>query len=413
MMAKLASSTTILTVSNTNLLELYNRAKTRSSNSYEIVCLALLSLSESCCEVSSVITTIEDYIYVSLWYIHHRHSNNNNNNDDEQAGIAQLGTMIKQWGPSHFQDDQNNNDGGWPYAMPLLLSLQIKSALTYLASQQNPKGLLQATHLALSLHHRGIPLLDMNSTNDNAVNFDLLQSLLVAYASKWQRKSSPVTALEYLLYIPDTNTPQILQDDDNKKNISKAAQTQICRLIVETKAYSELAGNVAADGSRDDTNNCALDRHLSKGMISKILAQAADETFRKGNVVDAAELLALAGHYSSLMSLLNRQLASLLEETKSNNEDAKFWRTAALNFYQSHLSNGRTHVLQVLEKEETLHLGNTFQLLLNLLVFFDRCQEKEWQVRQILSHRAFCFYLFRITHLKIRYFFTACMGSLG
>jgi hypothetical protein len=68
------------------------------------------------------------------------------------------------------------------------------------------------------------------------------------------------------------------------------------------------------DGSRDETNAGALHSHFSPAEVSTILADAAGDTLREGNTADAAELYALAGRYSSLLSLLNHELATCLVE---------------------------------------------------------------------------------------------------
>ena len=44
------------------------------------------------------------------------------------------------------------------------------------------------------------------------------------------------------------------------------------------------------------------------------------------------------------------------------------------------------HVVEVLEKEGSLALGNTFQLLMNLMVFFDCCHDQHWEVGLFECH---------------------------
>ena len=56
-----------------------------------------------------------------------------------------------------------------------------------------------------------------------------------------------------------------------------------------------------------------------------------------------------------------------------------FWRSAANTFHSIHLNGVRNHVIESLEVEDSLHLGNTFQLIMNLMVFFDRCQDRDWE----------------------------------
>lgn len=58
---------------------------------------------------------------------------------------------------------------------------------------------------------------------------------------------------------------------------------------------------------------------------------------------------------------------------------SRFWFNAASQFHAVHLARGRTYVQNALDAEGNMSLGNTFQLLMNLMVFFDRCRENQWE----------------------------------
>lgn len=90
--------------------------------------------------------------------------------------------------------------------------------------------------------------------------------------------------------------------------------------------------------------------------------------------------MALSGNFVSLLSLFNRELShSFVSEGVDTDDRRLFWRNAALRFHSSYLAQGRTHVVNVLEKEGNFLLGFTFQLLLNLIMFFDHCRSHDWQ----------------------------------
>ena len=57
----------------------------------------------------------------------------------------------------------------------------------------------------------------------------------------------------------------------------------------------------------------------------------------------------------------------------------RFWYNSAVNFLAAHFSGNRTYVLQVLESDGNTDLGSIFQLLLNLMVFFDKFKSGEWE----------------------------------
>ena len=62
----------------------------------------------------------------------------------------------------------------------------------------------------------------------------------------------------------------------------------------------------------------------------------------------------------------------------------RFWFNAASQFHAIHLAPGRVYVQNNLNEEGNLALGNTFQLLMNLIVFFDRCNEQQYKGAWVL-----------------------------
>eukprot|EP00978_Attheya_sp_CCMP212_P008187 scaffold19138_cov53-Attheya_sp.AAC.1 len=363
-----------------DVADLYHRTKMRGSTgnnngndtslSFQLACLALLSLEEPLATAAPyVVNTIEDYLFGALWVAVQSPT-------ECAQQVAKLGQLIQHWGPAHFEGEESTSSGGWAYAMPCLISQQYASALRHLAESSS---LLQATHLAIAMDRgaTGALLRDWTTTttttatteNVESASCDLLTEILVTYASQYFQTTNPSVALEYLIRIPDSTHQHC-----PSSYIGSSAKKQIRRLIVESCAFEVLGGTM--DGSWDETNAGALHSHFSPAEVSTILADAAGDTLREGNTADAAELYALGGRYSSLLSLLNHELATCLVE---DTEKRRFWRNAALQFHSIHLTQGRTHVIDALEKEGTLSLGNTFQLILNLMVFFDRCRNQEWE----------------------------------
>ena len=64
------------------------------------------------------------------------------------------------------------------------------------------------------------------------------------------------------------------------------------------------------------------------------------------------------------------------------------------------------HVVEVLEKEGSLALGNTFQLLMNLMVFFDCCHDQHWEVGLFECQSCVC------VCVCLPFFFESCAYSL-
>jgi hypothetical protein len=338
-----------------------------SARDYQLAVLGLLSFIPQ--ESSAVQKTSEDYIFMGLW--------NGIRVDAEcQDNVCALADNIKHYGPAHFEDGLTQSRDGWVYSMLLLLCQQIKSGVGYLAGK-GPDGMCIAVHLGLALAEEGISLSDLTKNEDSSdVGDEDLASLVTAFAKSLQ-SASPAVALDYLICTPGSTKTGI--DTKNGRPLSNSGLNQICRLILDTKAFQVLGGTMATDGSRLASG--ALDKYFGNRQVSEILAVVAEQSMREGKVADAAELLSLAGRYSDLLSILNRQLSSLLVTDDVN--ERRFWKGAAEQFLDTYLANGQTHVIQVLEKERNLSLGNTFQMLLNLMTFFDRCNENKWQVRTL------------------------------
>jgi hypothetical protein len=350
---------------------------------------------------SSAASTVEDYLYEGLWGAFFQQ-----NNDASVAAISSLGEAVWHFGPSHFEDGEDVHggrsiyiasrtplaianetplSGGWAFAIPLMICQQFESALTYLAKAGGPAGLLQATHLALVLYLGGMDLVDLRPPPSSASpgGSILLTSLLSSYSSTLSKVAA---ALEYLVLIPDSGPHGGPTCTSSIGTVSGTAKACVQSLIVESGAFEDLAGVMGPDGyricpaGRSSNAPGLLDAHFSQTEISDLLCAASNEALRRGNGRDAAELLSLAGRYTALLTLLNAELASLLVVEDPDDEEKRlFWRTVGDNFHSIHLRGGPNHVLASLEADNRMDLASTFALIMNLMVFFDRCQSRDWE----------------------------------
>lgn len=377
-----AKLSTISSALRQNVVDLHHRATSLSQGSgkvdaYELVCLAMLSLSDPSSK-SQVETTMEDYVYMSLWNAVYSCENDETSSLSCVSQIETLGKTVQHWGPTHFDDEGGTN--AWAYAMPLFLCQQFRCGLIHVANIGGGKGLCMAVHLALGMHNLRSIVWDSGNSRDEQMQEDkLLSKFLVTYSLNLQ-SVSPLAAFTYLVQIPDCGRVKSSKTSvwmKNGQQMSNTTLNQICRLLLDTKAFQVLAGYVSSDGTRN-SNGAVMDAYLTSDAVSMVLATAANKAVRQGNLNDAAELLALAGHYSTLLALLNRELASLLL-TGEKESRRIFWRNAAMRFHEAYLLKDHTHVLQILETENKLSLGTTFQLLLNLMAFFDCCYENKWE----------------------------------
>ena len=343
----------------------YDRMKTLSSSSmrspdrlyahYQAACLALLGGSESISEASTLassglVTTVEDYLYASLWHAIHQAdalSPSSASSITMMGGgtnvgltkvadsVARLALHVKEWGPSYFEQDDGDDDntkssytsaavavasaarggtlvrggaigglsrvprsGGWAYALPLLLSQQYATALGYLAEAGGGLGLLQATHVGIAMNAAGLSLVDFVLTEELSIsNQDVLLPMLVASYSASLQGVDVGGALKYLVLLSGKG---------------KFVKEQVLRLILETRQFEALAGKIESSGSR---SNGALDSYFTRTETSSLLLDTANHAIRVGKPADAAELLVLSGRFGSLFLLMNRELASYLNAT--------------------------------------------------------------------------------------------------
>ncbi|KAL3771253.1 hypothetical protein ACHAW5_006662 [Stephanodiscus triporus] len=372
----------------------YERTKTRPSSRiaerphthYQVACLAMLGGSESISEAptleaSGLVTTVEDYMYASLWHALHLADvppspmtmvgGPDGGLRKVAEAVARLASLVKEWGPSYFEQDEGDTNGnassyisassavasaawgggtagsgmsgglarvprsgGWAYALPLLASQQYETALAYLAEAGGGLGLLQATHIGIAMNAWGMCLCDFALEEESNVQETLLPMLVASYSASLQGLDASA-ALRYLVLL------------SGKRKFVK-------------EQFEDIAGRIEPDGSR---SNGALDSFFTKKEVSSLLLDSANHAIRVGKPTDAAELLVLSGRFGALFS---------------------FWFNAASQFHAIHLAHGRTYVQNTLDAEGNISLGNTFQLLMNLVVFFDRCRENQWEGAWVL-----------------------------
>jgi hypothetical protein len=344
-------------------------------------------------ESSGLVKTVEDYLYASLWHALHLADTTSSIGGEGglqnvSRAVARLGKLVNQWGPSYFEQQDDFGDvsassavaaaagvasaaqkmpvsGGWAYTLPLLASQQYATALAYLAEAGGGLGLLQATHVGVLMDAAGLSVSDYSNAS-NAPSQTLVPMLVASFSASLQGLDAEA-ALKYLVLLSDKG---------------KFVKEQVQRLLLETRQFETLAGKLASDGSR---SNAALDSYFSKSHVSSILADGANVAIQSGKPADAAELLVLSGHFGALFTLMNRELAAyLVASTQEEFTKRQFWFSAASQFHAIHLAQGKIYVQNALESEGRMSLGNTFQLLMNLVVFFDRCRENQWEGAWVL-----------------------------
>jgi hypothetical protein len=317
-------------------------SKPRSTDTYEEACWILLSLSEVMS--GTVVKTIEDHLFGNLWYAVQQ--------PNATDLLKDFGKSIVALGPNYFEETVDSN--GWLYALPLLVTQQYRTALTHLVRVGGPLGLLQATHLGMVMGE----IQDLGSVVVGEQ--PMLTTLLIEFSQQLQIADA-AAALEYLVRIPNP---------DRKSS-------EVARLIVETRQFETLAGNLSTDGVRQGSGS-ALNQHFVNADVSVILEDAAQLANSKKNSRDAMELLSLAERYDTLLELLNQELVTQINQAPASQE-RQSWKVTAQQFHAWHLEGQRTHVVDVLTKRHKLSLVQTSRTILKLFDFYDALTMQDFQ----------------------------------
>ncbi|CAN6634581.1 nucleoporin Nic96p [Trichomonascus vanleenenianus] len=266
------------------------------------------------CELSrkafpEVVTTAEDWLWVHLMLtresldfgpLHERYS------------LVDLQKMIIQFGAKHFNPNRKNPG---LYFQVLLLSGLFEYAVHYLYSFSQ----IDAVHFAIALSYYGLlrpvsdvekadaELLILGSDDVPYLNF----ARLVGYYTKDFRRSDPSDSVDYLVLIclngdlPETG----------KKHL-KMCHEALKELVLETREFSTLLGDVRADGTRQPG---AIEQRMSliylaneKEYLRAITEQAAIKADEDGRTADAILLYQLSEEYDTVISIINKSLGEAL-----------------------------------------------------------------------------------------------------
>ncbi|GMH70745.1 hypothetical protein TL16_g05485 [Triparma laevis f. inornata] len=272
------------------------------------------------------------------------------------ADLRSLKEEIKSWGLKHFGNV-------WSYALPVFCSGAYEEGIS-VVKEHDERGAARAVTLAIVAGRRKL------------IDSEFMEEIIVQYCRSIEGVS-PRVAMDYL---------GELRRERRKEHVKK--------LLLSTRAYTELAGVVGDDGERmaSEGQSTPIDLLFGQGEVRDILRECGDALGREGGGgTDAAELYAMAGEYGRVIEVVNKELAVRIDSFKNGVEDPQrnYWKMAAYNFAEKHLNQGRTHVIERLEREDNLKAGSTFQLLMNLTAFFDKFMEgkfgESWTVLDSLG----------------------------
>lgn len=267
------------------------------------------------CELSrkafpEVVITAEDWLWVQLALT--KEGDNDSSPIYERYSLQDLQRMIIQFGAKHFNPNKSNPG---LYFQVLMLSGLFEWAVQYLYSFSQ----VDAVHFAIALTYYGLlsPIDDISTSTELLaldkeekphINF----ASLIGYYTRDFRRSEPALAVDYLVLLCMNDD---LIGDRGKKHL-KMCHEALKELVLETREFSTLLGDVLADGTRQPG---AIEQRMKlihldneKQYLHTITAQAAAKAGEDGRTADAILLYQLSEDYDTVVSIINQSLGETL-----------------------------------------------------------------------------------------------------
>ncbi|KAF2398536.1 nuclear pore protein [Trichodelitschia bisporula] len=237
----------------------------------------------------------------------------------EVFGLEQIREMVAEIGRRLFAPGSENSPGG----LGLLFFLQILSGMFEQAvATLYPTNHVAAVHFAIALAYYGLlrvadlsatDLLSFNTRQQPRIHF----ALMVGYYTGDFRVAQPDAAADYLI---------LLCLNADLPGEAGVQQAKLCHeglreLVLETREFAQLLGDVRADGARLPG---AIETRLkliripgaaatdTQQFVHTLTVQAAAAADDNGRTTDAVLLYHLANEYDRVISIINRTLSEAL-----------------------------------------------------------------------------------------------------
>lgn len=268
------------------------------------------------CEVDKksfpgVINTTEDWLWSHLSLIYEDAGSNSVN---EKYTLQNLQMTVTNFGAKYFNPDRKTPA---LYCQVLIMCGLFEKAVHYAYAFSQ----IDAVHFGIALSYYGLlrpitnvlqlqsELLYMNKYEQSELNF----ARLMGFYTRDFRRSDPVDAVEYLVLI-------CLNKDlkDGKEHL-KICHEALKELVLETREFSKLLGDIKQDGSR---NPGAIEQKMGlielndiDSYLRDITQQAAIKAEEDGRIADAVLLYQLSEDCDTVITIINKSLGEMLSVT--------------------------------------------------------------------------------------------------
>ncbi|GAA5876807.1 hypothetical protein JCM16303_006291 [Sporobolomyces ruberrimus] len=272
--------------------------------------------------VAGVTSTTEDWLWFQLSLIREEEeSAEPEKKSVEKYGLRELATLLRKFGESHF-DPKGNRP--LLYFQVLLISGQFELAIAFL--QQHSQYQADAVHFAIALEYYGllrvpprskaadVELLVDGSTPTPSISFSRL-------IHRYTRSFVHTDALEALQYLYLVCLNADLPGDRGKEQVELAHEF-VRELVMETRQYSTLLGDVRNDGTKlpGQIEKDLKLLHLpdARTYLLSIVKSAAVRADTEQRFSEAILLYNLAEEYDSVVSVLNLELSNSLSKPSTS-----------------------------------------------------------------------------------------------
>ncbi|KOS22593.1 Nucleoporin NIC96 [Escovopsis weberi] len=235
----------------------------------------------------------------------------------ESYGLADLQASIREIGQKHFPktptDDNNGSCGMFFYLQ--VLSGMFEDAVTYLY----PFSYVDAVHFGIALEYYGLlrPSDPLSASNDlrthsvkNAAQINF--GRMIGYYTRDFRAADAVSAVDYLALI-------CLNRDlggESGRRHSGLCHEALRELVLETREFSKLIGDIRPDGRRIlgviEARGPLIGLDGEDDFVNTVTLQAASFADENGRTTDSVLLYHLAGEYDAVVAIVSRALSEAI-----------------------------------------------------------------------------------------------------
>lgn len=256
------------------------------------------------CELSKktfpeIVRTKEDWLWLHFSLIYEDSTEVSTLYD--KYTLESLRHTVTSFGAEHF--DPEGKEPGL-YVQILIMCGLFEQAVHYAYKFSQ----IEAVHLAIALTYHGLirPMTQVPDIllHDDALNF----SRLMGTYTRSFRHTDPVEAVEYISLI--------CMNKDVGREFLKMCHEALKELVLETREFSKLLGDLRSDGSRVagaiEQRLALIDMENVQQYLYAITEQAAIRAEEDGRIADAVLLYQLSEEYDTVVSIINKSLGEML-----------------------------------------------------------------------------------------------------